>query len=297
MRHGGRSLFVMKRILLAIDRGAPSWEATRLAIHLTPKLKAPVTVLSVLVPEEREPDATDQRLREYEVASELVDDVVKELVAAGVKANGEVRSGKRSEVANEILGAASRLGVGLILMGSRARGELTGLLLGSVSHTVAMGALCPVVIVPSGAMTKLTPRRIVLVIDGEGDPELPLAATAELARALKASVEVVCVGHTLGDIVDMSDPTSAADPDAASVAQAVAALKKAGVEVRSRMIENTRGLAPEIAREVMASGADMIVLGTRTLGWEGGDVAAGAAEAVIHRTRRPVVIAPARRRS
>jgi nucleotide-binding universal stress UspA family protein len=48
---------------------------------------------------------------------------------------------------------------------------------------------------------------------------------------------------------------------------------------------------------VMATGADMIVLGTRTLGWEGGDVSAGAAEAVIHRTRRPVVIAPSRRRS
>ena len=284
----------MKRILLAIDRGAPSWEASRLAIHLAPKLKATVTVLSVLVPEKRRADATDQRRREYDVARELVDDVVKELVVAGVKANGEVRSGQRSEVPNEILGAASRLGAGMILMGSRARGELTGLLLGSVSHTVAMRALCPVVIVPAGAATKLTPRRILLVINGEGDPELPLAATAELAQALKASVEVVCVGHTLGDI---SDSTSAADPDAASVARAVATLKKARVEVRSRMIENSRGLAPEIAREVMAQGVDMIVLGTRTLGWEGGDVAAGAAEAVIHRTRRPVVIAPSRRRS
>ena len=287
----------MKHILLAIDRGAPSWEASRLAIHLTPKLKAPVTVLSVLVPEKRRPDAKDQRQREYEVASELVDDVVKELVVAGVKANGEVRSCKRNEVADEILGAASRLGADLILMGSRARGELTGLLLGSVSHTVAMGALCPVVIVPTGAMTKLTPRRIVLVINGEGDPELPVAATAELARALKASVEVVCVGRTLGDAVELAESPSTADPDEAAVAGAVAALKKADVEVRSRMIDNRRGLAPEIAREVMATGADMIVLGTRTLGWEGGDVAAGAAEAVIHRTRRPVVIAPSRRRS
>ena len=287
----------MKHILLAIDRGAPSWEASRLAIHLTPKLKAPVTVLSVLVPEKRRPDAKDQRQREYEVASELVDDVVKELVVAGVKANGEVRSCKRNEVADEILGAASRLGADLILMGSRARGELTGLLLGSVSHTVAMGALCPVVIVPTGAMTKLTPRRIVLVINGEGDPELPLAATAELARALEASVDVVCVGHTLGDTVELAESPSTADPDEAAVAGAVAALKKADVEVRSRMIDNRRGLAPEIAREVMATGADMIVLGTRTLGWEGGDVAAGAAEAVIHRTRRPVVIAPSRRRA
>lgn len=287
----------VKHILLAIDRGAPSWEATRLAIHLAPNLKAAVTVLSVLVPAPRRRDVKDQRRREYDVVRELVDDVVKDLRAARVKAEGEVRSSKRHEVADEIVRAATRLATDMILMGSRARGELTGLLLGSVSHEAAMSARCPVVIVPTGAMTKATPRRIVLVIDGEGNPERPVAATLELARALKASVEVVCVGRTLGDAVEAAESPSPANPDAAAVAGAVAALKKAGVEVRSRMIDNRRGLAPEIAREVMATGADMIVLGTRTLGWVGGDVSAGAAESVIHRTRRPVVIAPSRRRS
>jgi nucleotide-binding universal stress UspA family protein len=287
----------VKHVMLAIDRGAPSWEATRLAVHLAPKLDAAVTVLSLLVPETRKRDAQEQRPREYELVRELVDDVVTELVMARVKANGEVRSCKRREVAGEILATAARLGTDLILMGSRARGELTGLLLGSVSHEVAMGALCPVVIVPASATTKLTPRRILLVINGEGDPERPVAATAELARALRASVEVVCVGHTLGDTVELAGSASTADPDQAAVAGAVAALKTAGLEVRSRMIDNRRGLAPEVAREVMATGADMIVLGTRTLGWESGDVSAGAAEAVIHRTRRPVVIAPSRRRS
>jgi nucleotide-binding universal stress UspA family protein len=287
----------VKHVLLAIDRGAPSWEATRLAVHVAPKLNAAVTVLSLLVPETSKRDAEEQRRREFEVVRELVDDVVKDLVMGGVKANGEVRGCKRREVAGEILATAARLGADLILMGSRARGELTGLLLGSVSHEVAMSALCPVVIVPAGTMTKPTPRRIVLVINGEGDPERPVAATSELARALKASVEVVCVGHTLGDTVELAESPSAADPDQAAVARAVASLKEADVEVRSRMIDNRHGLAPEIAREVMATGADMIVLGTRTLGWEGGDVSAGAAEALIHRTRRPVVIAPSRRRS
>jgi nucleotide-binding universal stress UspA family protein len=286
----------VKHILLAIDRGAPSWEAARLAVHLAPKLNTSVTVLTLLVPEISRWDVKEQRRREHEAARELVEDVANELVMAHVKANGDVRSCKRREVAGEILGTAARLGADLILMGSRARGELTGLLLGSVSHEVAMSALCPVVIVPSGATTKVSPRRVVLVLNGEGDPERPIAATAELARALKASVEVLCVGHTLGDTIELAESTSTADPDEAAVAQAVATLKTAGLEVRSRMIDNRRGLAPEVAREVIATGADMIVLGTRTLGWEGGDVSAGAAEAVIHRTRRPVVIAPSRRR-
>jgi nucleotide-binding universal stress UspA family protein len=287
---------LMKHMLLAIDRGAPSWEATRLAVHLAPKLKAPVTVLSLLVPGPQRRETKDQRGREYAAVRELVDDVVKELVGAGVKAKGEVRSCKPKEVAAEILGSATRHGADMIVMGSRARGELTGLLLGSVSDQVAMGTQCPVVLVPTGAMTKLTPRRIVLVIDGEGEPGPPVAVTAAIARALKAAVEVLCVGRTFVYSVEPAKSSTAANPDEEAVATAAAALKKAGLEVRTRMIDNQRGFAPEIAREVMATGADMIVIGSRAMGWVGNDIASGAAEAVIRRTRRPVVVAPSRRR-
>jgi nucleotide-binding universal stress UspA family protein len=286
----------MKHMLLAIDRGAPSWEATRLAVHLAPKLKTRVSVLSVLVPGPQRREAKDQRGREYDAVRELVDDVVKELVAAGVKATGEVRSSKPKNVAGEILGSATRLGADLIVMGSRARGELTGLLLGSVSDEVAMGTLCPVVIVPTGAMTKLTPRRIVVVIDGEGEPGPAVAVTVAIGRALKAAVEVVCVGRTFVYSAEQAKSSAAANPDEEAVAIAAAAIKKAGLQVRTHMIDNQRGFAPELAREVMATGADMIIIGSRALGWLGGDIAAGAADAVIHRTHRPVVVAPSRRR-
>jgi nucleotide-binding universal stress UspA family protein len=287
----------MKHILLAIDRSAPSWAATRLAIHLAPRLKAPVTVFSVVLPGARRTTASDERRREYEAVRELVDDVVKELVAAGVKAKGEVRSCKGSQVAREILVAATRVDADLLVMGSRARGELTGLLLGSVSDEVARRAGCPVVIVPTGASTKVTPRRIVLVIDGEGDPTRPVTATAELARALDADVEVICVGRTLGDVAGPNQAPAAANPDEMALGRAAAMLKKARIEVRARMVDNVHGFAPEIAREVMATGADMVVIGARAMGWVGDDVAAGAAEAVIHRTRRPVVVAPSSRPS
>lgn len=285
----------MKHILLAIDRSAPSWEATRLLVHMAPRLEAPVTVLSV-VPETIRGSADDKRRREYEAVRDLVDAVVKQLVKAGVRAKGDVRSCKPKDVAREILDAAARVHADLIVMGGRARGELTGLLLGSVSHQVAMGAGHPVVIVPAAAGSK-TPRRIVLVIDGEGDLERPLTATAELAHALKASVEVVCVSRTLGDDMESPQTPPAANPDEEALAKATATLKKARVHVQSRMIENRHGFAPQIASEVMATGADMVVIGARAIGWVGGDIAAGAGEAVLHRIRRPVVIAPARRRS
>lgn len=55
-----------------------------------------------------------------------------------------------------------------------------------------------------------------------------------------------CVGRTFGDSVEPAKSSSAANPDEEAVVRAVAALKKAGVEVRSRMIDNQRGLARSI---------------------------------------------------
>jgi nucleotide-binding universal stress UspA family protein len=286
----------MKHLLLAIDRSAQSWNATRLAVHMAPKLKARVTVLSIVVPGAPQKGARELGGREYDATRELVDDVVKMLAAAGVNARGEVRTCSPHAVAEKILISATRLETDLIIMGSRGRGELTGLLLGSVSHEVAMRANCPVVIVPADAATIAEPRRIVLVVDGEGDLERPVAVTAELAHALNAEVEVVCVDRTLGDVRESGDLPSASNPDEEAVAAAAATLIKAGLNVRRRIIDNRRGFAPEVAREVVARGADMVVIGARAIGFIGSDIAAGAAEAVLHRTHRPVVVAPARRR-
>jgi len=113
----------MKRILLAIDRGAASWEATRLVVHMAPGLKASVTVLNVLVPGMLGREVKDQREREYRAAQVLVDDVVEELVMAGVRAKGEVHSSNPDGVACAIVSTATRFGADLIVMGSRARGD------------------------------------------------------------------------------------------------------------------------------------------------------------------------------
>jgi nucleotide-binding universal stress UspA family protein len=101
----------------------------------------------------------------------------------------------------------------------------------------------------------------------------------------------------LGDLDQRALPRTLDHDDEEAVEKAAAILKKAGVEVRSRMIDNRRGLAPEIEREVIAIGADMVVIGSRATGLMAGDVAAGVGEAVIHRIRRPVVVAPSRRGS
>ncbi|HZD66660.1 MAG TPA: universal stress protein [Acidimicrobiales bacterium] len=84
---------------------------------------------------------------EPEEARVLVDQAVAELGEAGVKATGSLPRVLGSNAAAEIVAEAEDLGASLIVMGSRGRSDLTGLVMGSVSHKVLHLAPCPVLIV------------------------------------------------------------------------------------------------------------------------------------------------------
>jgi nucleotide-binding universal stress UspA family protein len=88
------------------------------------------------------------------VASETVDDAkaavdsaVGELTKAGITAHGEVRSTLFGHAAREIIDDAKEHNAGVIVMGSRGRGDLAGLVLGSTAHKVIHLADRPVLVV------------------------------------------------------------------------------------------------------------------------------------------------------
>lgn len=80
-------------------------------------------------------------------ASATVDAAVTELTGAGVKAHGELGRSMYGQAAQVIVGKASEHDVGLIVMGSRGRGDLAGMLLGSTAHKVIHLAHQPVLVV------------------------------------------------------------------------------------------------------------------------------------------------------
>jgi nucleotide-binding universal stress UspA family protein len=88
------------------------------------------------------------------VASETADDAkaavdaaVDELAKAGVTAHGEVRNTIFGHAAGEIVDDAREHDVGVIVMGSRGRGDLAGLVLGSTAHKVIHLADRPVLVI------------------------------------------------------------------------------------------------------------------------------------------------------
>jgi nucleotide-binding universal stress UspA family protein len=76
-----------------------------------------------------------------------VDDAVAGLAQAGINAHGEVRDTLFGHAAREIIEDAKAHDVDVIVMGSRGRGDLAGLVLGSTTHKVMHLADRPVLVV------------------------------------------------------------------------------------------------------------------------------------------------------
>jgi nucleotide-binding universal stress UspA family protein len=76
-----------------------------------------------------------------------IDATVAELTEAGVKAHGIVRNTIYGYAAREIIAQARAEDVSAIIMGSRGRSDLAGLVLGSTAHKVIHLADRPVLVV------------------------------------------------------------------------------------------------------------------------------------------------------
>lgn len=80
-------------------------------------------------------------------AQAQVDSAVGELTKTGIKAHGVLRSTLYGYAAREIVEDAKSLDVSVIILGSRGRGDLAGLVLGSTAHKVIHLADRPVLVV------------------------------------------------------------------------------------------------------------------------------------------------------
>jgi nucleotide-binding universal stress UspA family protein len=77
----------------------------------------------------------------------VVEHAAQNLNDAGVKTHYEVKNAIYGYAAREIVAAAHAHGAGIIVMGSRGRGDLAGLILGSTAHKVIHLADQPVLVV------------------------------------------------------------------------------------------------------------------------------------------------------
>ena len=135
-----------EKLLVAVDHSDITERVLAAARDLALLASAEVWVLHL---REREvmPRAGLIATETIDEAQANVDAAVAELTEAGVKAHGIVRNTTYGYAAREIVAEARAEEVSAIIMGSRGRGDLAGLVLGSTAHKVIHLADRPVLVV------------------------------------------------------------------------------------------------------------------------------------------------------
>jgi nucleotide-binding universal stress UspA family protein len=212
----------------------------------------------------------------------LVTDIVSGLIALAVNARPELRTAPRGQVAAEIAAAAAEHAADLVVLGSRGRSDLGGLLLGSVGHRVLERVRCPVLLVRAGRRASGRRRRVLVAVAGDED-------LAELVRTTAAVAELdaqVLVLHLLAP----GDGDLQLAISAQVVERMVAGLRRCGVRARGRVRAGARGTAQEIARTALGYGADLIVMGSRRLPALAALLRGSVSHGVLHHSEALVLI-------
>lgn len=269
----------MTRLLVAVDGGPPAWRAVDLAAQIAPELRAGVTLIRVLAPDDDE-------------AAARVDlDAMAELFPAGSKRVDKViRRGGTETVADQILSLAGTLPADLVVIGTRSRPALVGRVFGSVSDRVVRAARCPVAVVSGGSRAMAAPHRILLAIEGDAGFGPLITATERLATALDARVTVAHVYYGDADKLERAAYHTLETHAERAVGQAVASLREAGVHAEPAMLANRAGVASELAACAERVGADLLVTGRHPEPRREEALVGTIAHAIVRRSRRPVVV-------
>ena len=215
------------------------------------------------------------------------------LVAQGMAVERHVVAGR---AATEILGTAQRIRADLIVSGSRGRGRLASMLLGSVAAEVAADAQCPVLVARSTSVS-----RLLVATDGSDaanaipDRLAALGAFAGLpADAVAVSVpdspafELMVGLYTLGDerLAHMrQESQESAGANAAAMAERLAAV---GIQATPHV--RSGDPAHEIIGAATDFGADLIVAGSRGLGGVERIVVGSTARNVLQQSHTSVLV-------
>ncbi len=149
----------LRKLLVAVDGSEPAWRALEVAADLAKSHDGEVIALHVL-----RPIPVQETLHEFAAAEHTsVEEKLTSLLAGRLAADPVTRHARRrlqergftnpealameGDPASAILDFAKGHNVDAIVLGSRGRGDLAGLLLGSVSHKLAHLAKCACIIV------------------------------------------------------------------------------------------------------------------------------------------------------
>ncbi len=189
------------------------------------------------------------------------------------------------QAVDAIISRAEEIGAGLVVAGSRGRGRLGRMVLGSVSTGLAQRSRCPVLIVREGEEAWPPPLVLIGYDSFEGTERAGFLG-ASLAQALGAEAELVGVVSDAGDAEEKLRDL------------------ERSLEYRADEIEEAVGLRPrvrtsvgEAARTILGIHAEdekpaLLSFGSKVLGGAGRVMVGEALDRVLSKSRGPILVTP-----
>ncbi|MFF5958357.1 universal stress protein [Streptomyces luteogriseus] len=186
-----------------------------------------------------------------------------------------------------------------LVTGSRGRGEIAGLLLGSVSLTVAARAVCPVVVVRGGKRNQQgSYGRVVVGVGDATDGSAAVRFAFREAEARGCALHAVRAwrrpAHEHADSPLIVDDATGSQEERASALLTEALRDAAGdnpqVEVQRQAVE---GAAHKVLLDASAD-ADLVVVGALRRQGHFGLQLGRTAHALLHHAECPVAVVPQR---
>ncbi len=285
---------------MATDGSPGSLEACEIAALIAKSYGSEVTVLSVIPPVSALASPLEGEYYDRQIvrAREVVEGAASTLRRNGVTvARTDTPQGHTSAV-DAIIEYAAEARSDLVVMGTRGLGGLRRALIGSTASGVASAAPCATLVVRSrrgknGEKTTRGIGRILVATDGSENAQRALAISVDLAKHLKARLEIVHAAHISGLLWAIGNPGSAFPSEQIEadvirrgeelVSNAGNFVEEAGLpRPKTYVLTNVDSPAHAIADFAKREGADLVVTGTRGLGGFKKMLLGSVASGVLH---------------
>jgi nucleotide-binding universal stress UspA family protein len=213
------------------------------------------------------------------------------LAGLAADAGAEVQAAGQGGRSGAIVDAASRHQCELIVMGTEGADPVISRFLDSTAHKVLEAGAYPVLIVHPERGLRAQGGVVLVAVSDPVFSARAIQHGLHMAQALQARVKVVHVGSREEDPV-ATLLHSPEHPSQAIVAAAAQPFRDAGLEVEGQVVPNYKGVADELAHVADLVDADVIVVGSSGKLDLGGWLLGSIAEAVLHRSQRPVLVVP-----
>jgi nucleotide-binding universal stress UspA family protein len=296
---------MFKHILVPLDGSKLAEAALPIAVYLSQKIKAPVTLLHIIERDAPTEVHRDRHLNAPAEAQAYLKEVRKTYFSPKTKIKTHVHTAAVADVARSIVDHSSdEFQPDLIILTSHGNSGMRDLLFGSIAQQVAAASGTPVLLIkPDSGQSKFQLRRLLVPLDNESIHDQALPSAVALAQAFRARLDLLCVIPTLGTLsgeqAAVGNVLPAASRAYLDIAEEIAQehfqahldeFQKIRLEAGAEIARGDP--ATVIAKTAERDGADLILFGTH--GRAGLDAFwnRSVAAAVARKTHIPLLLIP-----